>query len=79
MYKSLENESMGLGNLDANAFRSPGFFWAIRDFLRQYRQLFQQRRLYNALISTSTVNLAQQLCGSKRVPKRRLFSSEFKY
>ncbi|KAL7923269.1 sugar transporter domain-containing protein [Trichoderma austrokoningii] len=63
VYKSLENESMGLGNLDANAFRSPGFFWVIRDFLRQYRQLFQQRRLYNALISTSTVNLAQQLCG----------------
>ncbi|EHK43777.1 hypothetical protein TRIATDRAFT_86874 [Trichoderma atroviride IMI 206040] len=63
VYKSLENESMGLGNLDANAFRSPGFFWVIRDFLRQYRQLFQQRRLYNALISASTVNLAQQLCG----------------
>ncbi|KAJ4862128.1 sugar transporter domain-containing protein [Trichoderma breve] len=33
------------------------------DFLRQFTQLFQQRRLYNALISTSTVNLAQQLCG----------------
>ncbi|PON22028.1 hypothetical protein TGAM01_v209098 [Trichoderma gamsii] len=63
VYKSLENESMGLGSLDANAFRSPGFFWVIRDFLRQYRQLFQQRRLYNALISASTVNLAQQLCG----------------
>ncbi|KAM0456804.1 hypothetical protein ACHAPV_007095 [Trichoderma viride] len=63
VYKSLENESMGLRNLDANAFRSPGFFWVIRDFLRQYRQLFQQRRLYNALISASTVNLAQQLCG----------------
>ncbi|KAH8127443.1 hypothetical protein FP744_10004338 [Trichoderma asperellum] len=63
VYKSLENESMSLGNLDANAFRSPGFFWVIRDFLRQYMQLFQQRRLYNALISASTVNLAQQLCG----------------
>jgi hypothetical protein len=65
VYKSLENESMGLGNLDAHAFRSPGFFWVIRDFFRQYAQLFQQRRLYNAVISTATVNLAQQLCGSK--------------
>lgn len=70
VYKSLENESMGLGDLDANAFRSPGFFWVIRDFLRQYRQLFQQRRLYNALISASTVNLAQQLCGSKQFLQR---------
>ncbi|EHK23342.1 uncharacterized protein TRIVIDRAFT_133172, partial [Trichoderma virens Gv29-8] len=63
VYKSLEQQSMGLGDLDAHAFRSPGFVWVMRDFMRQYRQLFQQRRLYNALISTSTVNLAQQLCG----------------
>ncbi|KAL7813184.1 MFS general substrate transporter [Trichoderma aethiopicum] len=63
IYKSLEQESMALGNLDAHAFRSPGFVWVIRDFFRQYAQLFQQRRLYNAVISTSTVNLAQQLCG----------------
>ncbi|KAL6898860.1 MFS general substrate transporter [Trichoderma evansii] len=79
VYKSLENESMSLGNLDANAFRSPGFFWVIRDFLRQYMQLFQQRRLYNALISTSTVNLAQQLCGSKTVPKCLIVGSDNEY
>ncbi|KAF3059180.1 Hexose transporter HXT8 [Trichoderma lentiforme] len=63
VYKSLEQQAMGLGDLDEHAFRSPGFIWVMRDFLRQYMQLFQQRRLYNALISTSTVNLAQQLCG----------------
>ncbi|KAL7782515.1 MFS general substrate transporter [Trichoderma ceciliae] len=63
VYKSLEQESMALGDLDAHAFRSPGFLWVIRDFFRQYAQLFRQRRLYNAVISTSTVNLAQQLCG----------------
>ncbi|KAL7951280.1 MFS general substrate transporter [Trichoderma barbatum] len=63
VYKSLEQNSMGLGDLDAHAFRSPGFTWVMRDFLGQYAQLFRQRRLYNAVISTSTVNLAQQLCG----------------
>ncbi|KAK4074068.1 hypothetical protein Trihar35433_3542 [Trichoderma harzianum] len=63
VYKSLEQQAMGLGDMDPHAFRSPGFMWVMRDFLRQYMQLFQQRRLYNALISTSTVNLAQQLCG----------------
>lgn len=47
------------------AMLSPGFWWTMRDFLRQFRQLFQQRRLYNAIISSSVVNLAQQLCGSK--------------
>ncbi|KAM0327248.1 hypothetical protein ACHAQA_006383 [Verticillium albo-atrum] len=33
------------------------------DFLRQYRQLFGTRRLRNALISSSIMNLSQQLCG----------------
>ncbi|TWU78179.1 hypothetical protein ED733_007710 [Metarhizium rileyi] len=44
---------------------SPGFFWVIRDFGRRFIQLFRNRRLYNAVISTSTVNLAQQLCGGE--------------
>ncbi|PNY23417.1 polyol transporter [Tolypocladium capitatum] len=63
VYKAIEQENVGVGDLDANAVLSPGFFWVIRDFFTQYKQLFQQRRLYNALISTSAVNLAQQLCG----------------
>lgn len=80
VYKSLEQQAMGLGDMDPHAFRSPGFMWVMRDFLRQYMQLFQQRRLYNALISTSTVNLAQQLCGSKsnkRFPLMRQALTKF--
>ncbi|KAL7932499.1 MFS general substrate transporter [Trichoderma chlorosporum] len=63
VYKTLEHQGQVLGDRDPHTFRSPGFSWAMRDFLRQYAQLFQQRALYNAVISTSTVNLAQQLCG----------------
>ncbi|KAK5995691.1 Putative polyol transporter 2-like protein [Cladobotryum mycophilum] len=63
VYKSLEQEYLGLSNLDPQAMRSPGFRWAIRDFFRQFVQLFQQKRLYNAVISTATVSLVQQLCG----------------
>ncbi|GJN71510.1 sugar transporter [Purpureocillium lilacinum] len=63
VHKALDLENVGFGDLDENAALSPGFFWVIRDFFTQYKQLFQQRRLYNAVISTGTVNLAQQLCG----------------
>ncbi|ODA76026.1 hypothetical protein RJ55_08308 [Drechmeria coniospora] len=63
VFKALEQEHVGIGDLDDHALLSPGFIWVIRDFFAQFRQLFQQRRLYNATISTSTVNLAQQLCG----------------
>ena len=65
VHKALDLENVGFGDLDENAALSPGFFWVIRDFFTQYRQLFQQRRLYNAVISTGTVNLAQQLCGGE--------------
>ncbi|KAI0378902.1 hypothetical protein F5Y04DRAFT_136548 [Hypomontagnella monticulosa] len=40
-----------------------GFFAHLRNYVSQYRELFVQRRLRNALISSSIVNLAQQLCG----------------
>lgn len=36
-----------------------------RSVLAKFGQLFTKRRLRNALISASVVNLAQQLCGSK--------------
>ena len=65
VYKAIEQEHVGIGDLDENANLSPGFFWVMRDFLCQFKQLFQQRRLANAMISTSTVNLAQQLCGGE--------------
>lgn len=65
VYKSIEQEYMGDVIDNSHAKLSPGFWWAIRDFFRQFRQLFQQRRLYNALMSTSTVALSQQLCGGE--------------
>ncbi|KAI2628465.1 hypothetical protein GGR54DRAFT_345421 [Hypoxylon sp. NC1633] len=40
-----------------------GFFAHIKKYASQYKQLFTQRRLRNALISSSIVALAQQLCG----------------
>ncbi|PHH59365.1 hypothetical protein CDD81_3346 [Ophiocordyceps australis] len=63
VHKALEQESVGVGDLDAHANLSPGVCWVFRDFFMQFKQLFQQQRLYNAVLSTSTVNLAQQLCG----------------
>lgn len=63
VYKSIEQESMGSLSQDPNANLSPGFWWALWDMCMAFKQLFQQRRLYNALISAGTVNLAQQLSG----------------
>lgn len=63
VYKSIEQESMGAMNSDPRANLSPGFWWTMWDFCLAFKQLFQQRRLYNALISAGTVNLAQQLSG----------------
>ncbi|KAK8031045.1 sugar transporter [Apiospora arundinis] len=40
-----------------------GLLSSLRGYLVEYRDLFVVRRLRNALISSSTVNLAQQLCG----------------
>ncbi|KAI0015312.1 hypothetical protein F4780DRAFT_90202 [Xylariomycetidae sp. FL0641] len=40
-----------------------GFLAHLKLYLFQYRQLFSERRLRNALISSSIVALAQQLCG----------------
>ena len=54
---------MGSLSQDPNANLSPGFWWALWDMCMAFKQLFQQRRLYNALISAGTVNLAQQLSG----------------
>ncbi|KAI8628443.1 major facilitator superfamily domain-containing protein [Xylariaceae sp. FL1651] len=40
-----------------------GFAAHVKAYANQYRQLFTKRRLRNALISSSIVALAQQLCG----------------
>jgi hypothetical protein len=54
LYKTIEQEiqEIGLGRCE-------------RSVLTKFGQLFTKRRLRNALISTSVVNLAQQLCGSE--------------
>jgi hypothetical protein len=65
VHKSIEQEYMGEVIHNTHAKLSPGFWWTIRDFFRQFRQLFQQRRLYNAVMSTSTVSISQQLCGGE--------------
>ncbi|RDA87051.1 hypothetical protein CP532_3234 [Ophiocordyceps camponoti-leonardi (nom. inval.)] len=65
VYKALEQERVGVLSWDPHVSTSPGFWWVMRDFLAQYWQLFRRRRLYNALVSACTVNLAQQLCGGE--------------
>ncbi|KAI0173450.1 hypothetical protein GGR52DRAFT_571961 [Hypoxylon sp. FL1284] len=40
-----------------------GFVAHVKGYAVQYKQLFTRRRLRNALISSSIVSLAQQLCG----------------
>ncbi|KZL80399.1 glycosyl hydrolase [Colletotrichum incanum] len=61
VHKSLEQEE--LPSSDTNSQPVQGFISTVAGFFRQWRQLFLRRRLRNALISSSTVALAQQLCG----------------
>nr|CBS32697.1 hexose transporter [Colletotrichum graminicola] len=61
VHKSLEQEE--LPSVDASSQSAQGFAVTIAGFFRQWRQLFLRRRLRNALISSSTLALAQQLCG----------------
>ncbi|KAI1208183.1 uncharacterized protein F4807DRAFT_155344 [Annulohypoxylon truncatum] len=60
VYKSVQLEEY-TDNIDEEAPR--GFFGHAKNYVSQYRQLFTQRRLRNALISSSIVALSQQLCG----------------
>ncbi|KAH0439434.1 glycosyl hydrolase [Colletotrichum camelliae] len=61
VHKSIEQEEMS--SRTAKPGMIPGFIATMTGFVRQYKQLFLERRLRNALISSSTVSLAQQLCG----------------
>jgi hypothetical protein len=67
VHKSIEQEYMGGHEINPYVNQYPGFRWAMHDFFVQFKELFQRRRLYNAVISTSVVNLAQQLCGGKYI------------
>ncbi|KAI0827796.1 MFS general substrate transporter [Hypoxylon sp. FL0890] len=64
IYKSVELE--GPSNFDVENQRDSvprGFFSHIKNYASRYKELFVERRLRNALISSSIVALAQQLCG----------------
>ncbi|KAF6828555.1 hypothetical protein CPLU01_08424 [Colletotrichum plurivorum] len=61
VHKSIEQEETENRHVDPRFV--PDFLPTVRGFLRQYKQLFLRQRLRNALISSSTVALAQQLCG----------------
>ncbi|EMR68872.1 putative sugar transporter protein [Eutypa lata UCREL1] len=65
VYKSIQlEEYTDEFDLENQADHVPrGFFAHLAHYASQYRQLFTVRRLRNALISSSTVALAQQLCG----------------
>ena len=72
LHKTIEEEYKVLGwghapkQGDRQGSGSPGFG-------KKFLELFITRRLRNALISSSTVNLAQQLCGSKFLSAFNLF------
>ncbi|WQF78614.1 Putative major facilitator, sugar transporter, major facilitator superfamily [Colletotrichum destructivum] len=62
VHKSLEQEEPASGDV-ADSQPAQGFMATAAGFFRQWKQFFLWRRLRNALISSSTVALAQQLCG----------------
>ena len=66
LHKTIEEEYqvLGWGPASEQGGRG-GFIRASPGFGKRFLELFTTRRLRNALISSSTVNLAQQLCGSK--------------
>ncbi|KAI6294441.1 hypothetical protein MCOR03_005793 [Pyricularia oryzae] len=62
MHKSIEQEEyLGLPKTSKQMRR--GFFGRVVEYGMLTQQLFAERRLRNALISSSTVNFCQQLCG----------------
>jgi hypothetical protein len=69
--KAIEEEEYGDEGWAGNGseFHRHGLLETLRQLAVRYRQLFTIRRLRNALISTSTVALCQQLCGSESLPR----------
>ncbi|KAI1472691.1 uncharacterized protein F4812DRAFT_21467 [Daldinia caldariorum] len=64
VYKSIQLEEYSDSNLEDSTDDVPrGLVTRLKSYLIQYKELFIQRRLRNALISSSIVSLAQQLCG----------------
>ncbi|KAI1816571.1 hypothetical protein GGS20DRAFT_575433 [Poronia punctata] len=79
IYKSVQQEERtGQQMTESQLYDVPiGLFGHFKANVAQYRDLFTRRRLRNALISSSTVALAQQLCGINVLAfySGRLFSS----
>ncbi|KAI0420769.1 sugar transporter-domain-containing protein [Xylaria grammica] len=65
IYKSVQQEEQFIQSDGETQGRDipRGFVAHLRAYGTLYKQLFTQRRLRNALISSSMVSLAQQLCG----------------
>ncbi|OTA61573.1 hypothetical protein K449DRAFT_331114 [Hypoxylon sp. EC38] len=64
VYKSVELEEYSNVDVESESDGVPrGLFAYIKNYISQYKQLFVERRLRNALISSSIVALSQQLCG----------------
>ncbi|KAI1141718.1 MFS general substrate transporter [Hypoxylon sp. FL0543] len=64
IYKSVQLEEPSNLDVENQGGRvTHGPFAHVKNYARQYKQLFVERRLRNALISSSIVALAQQLCG----------------
>ncbi|KAI0467515.1 sugar transporter-domain-containing protein [Xylaria cf. heliscus] len=65
IYKSVQQEERSLQSDEETLNRGVphGFIGYLRNYITQYQQLFTRRRLRNALVSSSIVSLAQQLCG----------------
>ncbi|KAK8037892.1 sugar transporter [Apiospora phragmitis] len=68
IYKSVQLEEYSQ-DIDTESQREPirrGLLSYLRGYLSEYANLVTVRRLRNALVNSSTVNLAQQLCGSSQ-------------
>ncbi|KAI1427870.1 sugar transporter-domain-containing protein [Xylaria sp. FL1777] len=65
IYKSVQLEEQSIqSHVETQSSGVPrGLIAHIRAYITQYKQLFTHRRLRNAVISSSIVALAQQLCG----------------
>ncbi|KAI1845763.1 hypothetical protein JX266_008128 [Neoarthrinium moseri] len=65
LHKSVQEEFEAAEHGNPSELQHSSVFMGFKDFSSQVIELFQKPRLRNALISTSIVSLAQQLCGIK--------------
>ncbi|KAK8065967.1 sugar transporter [Apiospora hydei] len=76
IHKSVQLEEYSL-ETDVESQEGPvrkGLLSYLRGYLSEYADLATRRRLRNALVSSSTVNLAQQLCGRANTDARSQYA-----